>query len=108
MINNSYDGEEMNIKQQVIKSIKQCMMKHKSLTNDYVKILRINKHIKPMKINKMKKNRISIQFQDDKKTYLVIPRRSNHYHTQIHLDKHYRLVKYIRVKIKKDSFRDVS
>ncbi len=85
----------MTIKTQLINSIKLCMM-HKSLTNDYTKIIRNNKRSKPIKINMMKKNRLSVQFQDDKKTSLVIPRKCGKYHIQLHLDKHFQLVKYMK------------
>lgn len=85
----------MNIRLQIISSIKQCMM-HKSLTKHYIKILRMNKNIRPMKINRKTKNGLSVQFQDYGKTSLVIPRRCDQYHIQLHLDKRYRLVKYMR------------
>ena len=88
----------MNIKKQVINSIKQCMM-HKSLTKDYTKIIRNNKSIRPIKIIMMKKHRLSIQFQDNKKTSLVIPRKCGKNHIQIHIDKHYKLVKFMKVYI---------
>ena len=85
----------MDIRLQIISSIKQCMM-HKSLTKHYIKILRMNKNIRPMKINRKTKNGLSVQFQDYRKTSLVIPRRCNQYHIQFHLDKRYRLIKYMR------------
>ena len=96
----------MDIKRQVISTIKQCMLTHNSLTKDYVKILRKNKNIKPIKINKRNKNRLSIQFQDEDKTSLVIPRRCNSYHIQLHLDKHHKLVRYIKVKLHLQKFCD--
>ncbi len=88
----------MDVKQLIINSIKQCMI-YKSLTKDYIKILRINKSFKPIKINRRTKNSLSIQFQNNKKTALVIPRACGKYHIQIHMDKHYRLVKFMRRKL---------
>ncbi len=91
-------GINMNIKKQVISSIKLCMT-HKSLIKDYTKIIRNNKSIQPVKINMMKKFRLSIQFQDHKKTSLVIPRKCGKYHIQIHVDKDYKLVKFMKIHI---------
>lgn len=85
----------MDVNQEVTNSIKQCMI-YTSLTKDYIKILRINKSLKPIKINRRTKNILSIQFQNNKKTALVIPRVCGQHHIQIHIDKHYRLVKFIR------------
>ena len=79
-------------------------MMHKSLTKDYVKILRKNKNIKPRKLNKKNKNRLSMQFQDEKKTSLVIPGKCNQYHIQLHLDKYYKLVRYMKVKLNLEKF----
>ena len=86
----------MNTKLQITNTIKQCMRMHKPLTKDYIKILRKNKKIKPIRINKRNKNRLSIQFDDEKKTSLVIPRKCGKHHIQLHLDKYYKLVRYMK------------
>ena len=81
----------------------QLLSPYPTKNKELIKAIRKNKKITPMRVIQSTSKRKSILFQKEDKTALVIPCRTRkNEHTQIHLDKHFQLVKYIRVKIKWD------
>ena len=67
----------------------------------YVKFIRSNKKFKPIKHNRYYKDGLSLQFQKNNKCSLIIPKRCGNYHIQIHLDKYFQIVKFMKIRIKK-------
>lgn len=88
------------MKKIIIQTIKNCMQ-NKLHYKDYIKILRENKKFTPIRNNKYYKDGFSLQFQKNLKTTLIVPKKCGVYHIQIHLDKNYQLVKFMKIKIKK-------
>ena len=83
--------------------IKPLQSLYQTKNKELIKVLRKNKKITPMKVIISTSNRQSILFQKPAKTVLVIPIAKRTEHIEIHLDKHFQLVKYMW---RKRNFKD--
>ena len=70
---------------------------------ELIKAIRQNKRTTPMRVIKLTSHRKSMLFQKSEKTAFVIPITKRTEHLQIHLDKHFQLVKYMW---RKRNFKD--
>jgi len=62
-------------------------------------MVRTNRYYRVLTVNKRNKGWISLQFQKRDKTWMVATYTSRHHDIQIHVDKHYKLVKFMKVHI---------
>lgn len=76
-------------------------MKTKVNKKDYVRLLRKNKRFRVIRNNKYYKKGFSLQFQSPGKSDLMIPKQCGNYHIQIHVDKNFQLVKFMKIITKK-------
>jgi len=74
---------------------KQLFLPCSTANKEVIKAIRHNKKYAPMKILKHTAQSKSIQFQKHEKIFLVIPVTKRKRHIQVHLDKHFQLVRYL-------------
>lgn len=88
------------IKELVNSSIKKGI-KYQTHRKTFVKLLRDNKRFKVMKNNKFYKDGCSLQFQSRDKETLIITKPCRKFNIQIHVDKYFQLVKFMKIRTKK-------
>lgn len=80
-------------------NLKPYKITYRPFYKTYIKIIRTNRYSRVIKVNKQNKKWLSLQFRKDEKMWMIIPYTSKCYKIQIHIDKHYKLVKFMKVRI---------
>ena len=88
------------VKELINSSIKKCL-KYQTHRKVFVELLRKNKRFEVIRNNKFYKDGYSLQFQSREKSTLSIHKQCGKYQIQIDVDKHFQLVKFMKIRMRK-------
>ena len=83
----------------LLRNLEPDYTKDQSLYKLYIKVVRANRYYHVIQVNKQNKKWLSLQFQKPERTLMIVPYTSRHYRIQLHIDKRYNLVKFMKVRI---------